>query len=533
MMSRPNPVWLLNPWPRGNCRSAALRSSVRGFLALVIGLGLLTRSAAGASAERERSTPVPDAPRVESQRDGARRIHLALHGDALDAADLHQALSEELGREIVLGPPTADSVPEGTLTVAYTAARNELVVSWQRGGQTVTRVIATSSERVVEDAVLLAGNLIHSQIEDLVPPDAAEEPPPAPQASITFDPLTSGPPAATVVHSKPAAVSRRIATAGLFYPAASNYDEPEAATYVDINLMHGRVGSVHGVQLGGVNVVVRSGEAGRIEAPASAAADVAGVQLGYLGNVVAGRVTGVQLAGLFNHASGPVGAWQVAGAANFAGASLTGLQSAFLFNSAQRLSGVQAGLVNLSGDIDGVQVGLVNVAQKVRGVSIGLVNIADDIEGVPIAPFSVTRTGGVHPMIWSGTSGLANVGLKLSTRSTYTMLIASYHRAFERQFFGGGFGIGARIALDESFYSDIDVSGTYLIAPEQSFDAEYNANYHERLLQPRLRAILAYRHTHHFGLFIGVATTGQVRLELGTDRVTASVAPEVFGGIEL
>src|SRR5690606_18459976 len=149
---------------------------------------------------------------------------------------------------------------------------------------------------------------------------------------------------------KPAAVSRRIAKAGLFYPAASNYDEPEAATYVDINLMHGRVGSVHGVQLGGVNVVVRSGEAGRIEAPASAAADVAGVQLGYLGNVVAGRVTGVQLAGLFNHASGPVGAWQVAGAANFAGASLTGLQSAFLFNSAQRLSGVQAGLVNLSGD---------------------------------------------------------------------------------------------------------------------------------------------------------------------------------------
>lgn len=530
MMSRPNSVCLLC-WPWGKCQSAASRPSVCGLLTLVMGLGLLTRTASGASPERP--TPVPEAPGVASQSDGARGIHLALHGDALNTADLHQALSEELGREIVLGPPTADSVPEGTLTVAYTAARNELVVSWERGGQTVTRVIATTSGRVVEDAVLLAGNLIHVQIEDLVPPDAQEEPAvpalSAPQAAVAPEATSSASEAG--VQSQAAAEARRIATVGLFYPAASNYDAPDVATYADFNVLHGRVGSVHGLQLGGVNVIVRSGASARPEAPGSA--DVAGVQVGYLGNVVVGQVTGIQLAGLFNYASGPVRAWQMAAAVNLASASLTGLQTALLCNSARRLSGVQAGIVNLSGEIDGVQLGLVNVAEKVRGVSIGLLNIADDIEGVPIAPFSVTRTGGLHPTFWSGTSGLANVGLKLSTRTTYTVLFGSTHHAFDRQFFGGGFALGARLPLGERFYSDMDLSGTYLIAPEQSFDTERSEGYHERLIQPRLRAILAYRHAHHFGLFVGVATVGQVRLELGTDRVTTSVAPEVFGGIEL
>lgn len=555
----------------GNLRSVALLTKVPSIPVAVLGVALFSGSAAAASPESEPITPAPAAPQEPSQAtaqetsqalppsESRSRVQLVLHGDALDAVALQQALTQELGREFEL-TPTGDPVTEDTLTVAYAAARSELVVSWQNDGQTITRVIATSAARVVEDSVLLASNLMHAQLDDLAPSELQEQPValalPAPQEPVVAIPTSRAPAQVPVVHAQAIAEPRRLATAGLFYPASSNYDAPDAATHVDVNLLHGRVGSVHGLQLGGVNVVVRSGASAHLEAPDAAAADVVGVQLGYLANVATGHVSGVQLAGLFNHATGPAAAWQAAAAVNVAGGSLTGLQSAFLFNTARRLRGVQAGLVNLAGDVDGLQVGLVNVARKVRGVSVGLVNIAEDIEGVPIAPFSVSRTGGVHPTLWSGTSGLGNVGVKLSTRNTYSLVFGSYHRAFEREFFGGGFALGARVALGHNFYSDLDVSGTYLIAPDRSVESEgddlepgdgandsiesnsgvyseYDIYYHEQLLQPRLRAILSYRVAHHFGLFVGVAAAGQFRFELGTDRVTTSVAPEFFGGIEL
>ena len=215
MMSRLIFAWLLNLCPRGHLRCTARAQSGCGLLVLVLlGFGLLTRSAAGASAERERSTPVPDAPRVESQRDGARRIHLALHGDALDAVALQQALTQELGREFML-TPTGDPVTEDTLTVAYAAARSELVVSWQNDGQTITRVIATSAARVVEDSVLLASNLMHAQLDDLAPSELQEQPValalPAPQEPVVAIPTSRAPAQVPVVHAQAIAEPRRLA----------------------------------------------------------------------------------------------------------------------------------------------------------------------------------------------------------------------------------------------------------------------------------------------------------------------------------
>ena len=80
---------------------------------------------------------------------------------------------------------------------------------------------------------------------------------------------------------------------------------------------------------------------------------------------------------------------------------------------------------------------------------------------------------------------------------------------------------------------DIDLCGTYLVAPALSQDPSRDGGYHEQLVQPRLRLMLGYRLASHFGLFAGVAALGQIRAELGWDRVTASVGPEIFGGIEL
>jgi len=189
--------------------------------------------------------------------------------------------------------------------------------------------------------------------------------------------------------------------------------------------------------------------------------------------------------------------------------------------------------VNVAGDVDGVQIGLINVARRVRGVSIGLINVADDIDGLPLAPFSVTRTGGVHPSAWSGTSGLGNVGVKLATRRTYTLFFGSYHRDYDLEFVGGGFALGASVELGAGFRSDLDVSGTYLVAPAKSLDLELDRGYHEQLVQPRLRLMVAFRVAQHFGAFVGVAALGQIRSELGWERISGSVGPEIFAGIEL
>ncbi|MEY4545910.1 MAG: hypothetical protein RL685_2105 [Pseudomonadota bacterium] len=445
-------------------------------------------------------------------------VVLALRGDALDGERLRTLLETELKREVVLEHASRPQHTFGVLTFAYRRDAAELAVTWDSGGQTLTRVVAAPSDSasLEGDAALLAGNLSRRQIEDLLPAPvvAAAVAPTAPAASVPV----LAPSADTLPPPE-----QRLVTVGLFYPLASHYGEPEVTSSLDMNLVHGRVGAIDGAQLGGVNVIGRS----------AGPAWLKGFQIGYAANVVGGSATGVQLAGALNHVSGDVTGAQLALGANLAQGAVRGLQDSFLFNRAGDLRGMQLAAVNVAGDVDGVQLGLINIAHRVRGAAIGLVNIADDIDGLPLAPFSVTRTGGVHASAWSGTSGLGNVGVKLATRRTYTLFFGSYHRDFELEFVGGGFALGGSVELGAGFRSSLDVCGTYLVAPEKTFALELNRGYHEQLVQPRLRLMVDYRVARHFGAFVGVAAMGQIRSELGWDQLSGSVGPEIFGGVEL
>ena len=448
-------------------------------------------------------------------------VVLAVRGDALDVERLRTSLSRELGREVVLeGEPRGASV-HGVVTVAYREPQAELAVAWDSGGQTVTRVVAAPADvtLIPGDAALLAGNLAHAQLDDLLPSTEPAIPLIAPAPV-----LPAVPPAPVPLPAPPLIHDERPITVGVFYPLASHHDDAQVLSHFDLNLIYGRVGSIDGAQLGGVNVVSREGEqAVRME----------GLQLGLVSNLVHGEVRGVQGAGLFNFGSGAVHGAQLAFGANLAEGAVRGLQSALLFNRSGDLHGLQLSAVNVAGDVDGVQLGLVNVARRVRGVSIGLVNIADDIDGLPLAPFSVTKSGGVHPVMWSGSSTFGNAGVKLATRHTYTLFFGSYHRAFDLPFVGGGFALGGSVGLGAGFRADLDLSGTYLVSPELSSNALGTRTYHEQLVQPRLRLMLAYRAFSHLGAFVGVAAAAQVRSELGWDRVTARVGPEIFAGVEL
>jgi hypothetical protein len=448
-------------------------------------------------------------------------VVLALRGDALDAERLRALLETELSREVVLEHAPRPHQTAGVLTFAYRREAAELAVTWDSGGQTVTRVVAAPAERAMleSDAALLAGNLTRRQIEDLLPAPSEV----ATTASVPETPAVSAArPPPPPEHDAPPP-EHRLVTVGLFYPLATHYGSPEVTSSLDLNLLHGRVGGIDGAQIGGVNVI------GRSTGPAS----LKGLQIGLAANVVDGTGTGVQLASALNHVTGDVLGAQLALGANIAQGAVRGMQGSSLFNRAGELKGLQLAAVNVAGDVDGVQLGLINVARRVRGTAIGLVNIADDIDGLPLAPFSVTRTGGVHASAWSGSSGLGNVGLKLATRRTYTLFFGSYHRDFDLELVGGGFALGGTVQLGAGFRTSLDVCGTYLVAPAKTLNLELDRSYHEQLVQPRLRLMLDYRLARHFGAFVGVAALGQLRSELGWERVTGSVGPEIFGGVEL
>lgn len=117
---------------------------------------------------------------------------------------------------------------------------------------------------------------------------------------------------------------------------------------------------------------------------------VSGVDFGIVGNLVDYDLAGFgfaagfndcgmadsafQLAGVFNHVSWNYRGLQVAGGANVVEGELTGMQMA-VFNSAERLKGLQLGAINSTTCGSGVQVGVINTTERLKGVQIGAINI--------------------------------------------------------------------------------------------------------------------------------------------------------------
>jgi hypothetical protein len=419
--------------------------------------------------------------------DGA--ILLLVHGDDLPRERVREAIERELGRKVVWHGDNT-----GVVTVTYRKAEGELAVTWDGEKRTVSRVITArpATDDVIVDAALLAGNLARDEAEELVPPKAP--------------PLTS---AEVVPPREKKDLDATDVNFGSFYPLAMNFGRPWVRTRFDFNIIYGRVGQLDGVQIGGVNIVDR--------VPGKSTGDTNGVQIGYLLNITRGSFAGAQLGAFGNVASNAMDGWQAAPLFNYAGA----------------VRGAQVAAVNVGGDVQGLQIGLVNVGRKVEGSMVGLVNVADDVDGAPIGLASVTKSGGVHPTTWFSTTTFGNVGIRLATKHTYTMPMVNYHYAYDRDFVGGGFVIGARIPIDEKRYTDIDIGGACLVAPRTKQlpgDAE---TYNELLFQPKLRAMFGWRFADHFGLFAGVGLLTQIRVEQQGELVTLRVGPDFFAGFEL
>jgi hypothetical protein len=432
---------------------------------------------------------------------------------AFTAARVREVMAGELdGRTLLVEP----SPSAGTLTVTFRPSRRELGVAYQEPGRgVVSRVVEAPA--TVDAAVIAAGhlarNLVADDTADLLGP-AAPPPPPAPAA-------LPAPPEAPVVSAAaaPPAPARpyQPVVAAVFHPLATNFAQPDVETRLSLSFLYGHVGRLRGLAFGGANDVEE---------------DAFGGQVAFAFNATGGNVRGFQTALGFNLAGGESHGLQAAFGFNASGGGHHGAQLAMVVNtSAGPTSGVQAAAVNVAGDLRGLQLGFVNVAKNVKGAQLGLINVADDVEGLPLGLISVTRSGGVHPVLWTSTTAHANVGLKFSTRYTYTLFSASAHRSEEGDLVGPGLALGIRIPFAPLvFESDLGASflfgGKVCCQPRQE-------GLSDDLLLTKGRALLGATLHHRFTLFVGSGLALRTRFYQGPDTVTNDLALELFGGVQL
>ncbi|MCK6551488.1 caspase family protein [Myxococcota bacterium] len=248
----------------------------------------------------------------------------------------------------------------------------------------------------------------------------------------------------------------------------------------------------------------------------AADARVDGLALGALGSWIDDALVGAQISGAFNHAgAGTSGAQisgavnvtdhldgvQVAGAVNVAG-DVRGLQTSGLVNAADEISGAQVGIINVGGEVTGAQIGLVNVSSKIRGPAIGLVNYSSD-------------DGWVKPTLFASDTGLASVGLRVSSSTLYTMFAVSTSMPWNLDAWGYGLALGGRIPLSETLHLDID--GSAWSVHEDRTSAEAGE------LLSTTRVLLGWQITPGLAIYAGPSLHTLTELR---DRLTpANLAP--------
>lgn len=115
-------------------------------------------------------------------------------------------------------------------------------------------------------------------------------------------------------------------------------------------------------------------------------ASVYGLDVGLSGETF--KESGGILVNVFNNTTRDMYGLAVAGFWNNAlGTDSTALQIAAFYNGAEKLDGVQIGLVNHVHELHGVQIGLVNMAVNGGGLQIGLWNDSGNGTGSPILGF--------------------------------------------------------------------------------------------------------------------------------------------------
>ncbi|MFC2133757.1 hypothetical protein ACFLTH_04000 [Bacteroidota bacterium] len=281
----------------------------------------------------------------------------------------------------------------------------------------------------------------------------------------------------------------------VFYPLSMNKSD-DVVTNFNLSLLYGRVGSVSGVELGGlVNYVKR---------------DVSGLEISGIVNIVGTGLQGWQMAGIYNYVGGDASFLQDAGIANLVEGDFTGAQFAGITNILKgELNGLQSAVVNIAGDVYGAQMGTVNIGAAVSGVQIGVINIADKIDGIPIGLINIAKEGNVHALVWGSNVILMNVGVKFAVNDYfYSILSGGYNNNSKNlaKSLAVGYHMGLHFPVQDNFYLETDIGGYTVDNAELFKAAEGTVN--QNMLQIRLMA--GYQISEKLSIFGGIGNNYSV-----------------------
>jgi len=224
--------------------------------------------------------------------------------------------------------------------------------------------------------------------------------------------------------------------------------------------------------------------------------DVQGIQSALGASVIGGSLEGMQATVGANVIGDALQGVQAAVGANvIIGEGSHGAQLSSGLNVARDLKGVQAGTINIAQKIQGAQAGLVNVADESQGVQVGLVNVART-SNVSIGLLNFIGDGLHRVDVWTDTSSVANVALKLGSKQVYTLLGVGVVNTSQDWLTTGG-GLGVHLDVKPVWF-EVDGSAWGLFSPTR-------------------------------GVAPGVL--GRVRAQVGVDLFKRHVAP--FAGVSL
>ena len=181
--------------------------------------------------------------------------------------------------------------------------------------------------------------------------------------------------------------TRGVQIAGLANLTGANAFSGLTAKESDKKVKTGFEANLTGMQISGLtNVVITNVFGGQLTGGVNISKGaLMGVQLAGVSNIVAKYSFGLQLAGLWNSSVQSVDGTQIAGLMNYTSGELHGVQIS-AFNKAGYIEGkhstgesketaLQLGIINSAKRMNGLQVGLLNYAKRSQGTQIGLINI--------------------------------------------------------------------------------------------------------------------------------------------------------------
>jgi hypothetical protein len=236
---------------------------------------------------------------------------------------------------------------------------------------------------------------------------------------------------------------------------------------------------MNGVQIGGaVNVVGQDVNGVQVAGAVNTnLGDMDGVQVAGAVNRVKGDINGIQIAGAVNSAavksadSLSLKGWngQISGGINLHGGERINLQIAGAYNQANSVDGIQmSGAVNyVKGTTNGIQIaGLYNHTYKLRGIQFGLINHADTIEnGFPIGLVNIIKNGYQKWEFTTDEAFYINAAYKTGGKNLYSFL-----KVGAGKYLNAAYGVGYTTNPNRKFSVNLDLSGSALFNTDSDYD---------------------------------------------------------------